>query len=402
MYVAAAIGRGHQGHRASARFQRAECVPPRVQALDRDDPGPISRPAAELDRATWSTSSRASAASTVATSSASCGAAAVIPAVSPFASTTSACARRRPADPNRGYNGGCGLSICRCRSCWLRRAVIHQRCARTTWRRRRCASRHAMPRLVHRLLARLAITVPTAATVTPTATSPPTRARPARCAIQTASAWTPTRAAGSGATSSTAASRACPRRRSPARSTRRTERCRCTASTSTSRRPPSGPLTRRRRLRSLQRRAAGQRRSRQTITDEVGHFTLNNVPVGDEHPARDQERQVAPPDHDPERRRVRGQPARRRRHAPAEEQERRRHPEDRDHDRQRRLARVPLRKIGIADSEITTDGGDRRVHLYAGNGADQFAAGFAGGTGAFSDGRRRSGRASTSSRTTTS
>jgi len=42
-----------------------------------------------------------------------------------------------------------------------------------------------------------------------------------------------------------------------------------------------------------------------------------------------------------------------------------------------------VRKLGIADSEFTTDSGDGRVHLYNGNGANQFAPGFPGGTGAF-------------------
>jgi hypothetical protein len=41
-----------------------------------------------------------------------------------------------------------------------------------------------------------------------------------------------------------------------------------------------------------------------------------------------------------------------------------------------------IRKIGIADSEITTAAGTGRIHLYAGNGVDQFASGFAGGSGA--------------------
>ena len=44
-----------------------------------------------------------------------------------------------------------------------------------------------------------------------------------------------------------------------------------------------------------------------------------------------------------------------------------------------------VRKLGIADSEITTDAQSGRVHLYNGNGAKQFAAGFAGGSGTFSN-----------------
>jgi hypothetical protein len=40
-----------------------------------------------------------------------------------------------------------------------------------------------------------------------------------------------------------------------------------------------------------------------------------------------------------------------------------------------------IRKIGIADSEITTSTGPGRVHLYAGNGVDKFVTGFPGGSG---------------------
>jgi len=43
-----------------------------------------------------------------------------------------------------------------------------------------------------------------------------------------------------------------------------------------------------------------------------------------------------------------------------------------------------VRKLGIDDAEITTAAQGGKVHLYAGNGAMQFAPGFAGGTGAFS------------------
>jgi hypothetical protein len=42
-----------------------------------------------------------------------------------------------------------------------------------------------------------------------------------------------------------------------------------------------------------------------------------------------------------------------------------------------------VRRLGIDDTEITTNAQGGRVHLYAGNGAKQFAPGFAGGTGAF-------------------
>ena len=40
-----------------------------------------------------------------------------------------------------------------------------------------------------------------------------------------------------------------------------------------------------------------------------------------------------------------------------------------------------VRKLGIADSEFTTNTGPGAVHLYRGNGAKAFAPGFAGGTG---------------------
>jgi len=43
-----------------------------------------------------------------------------------------------------------------------------------------------------------------------------------------------------------------------------------------------------------------------------------------------------------------------------------------------------VRKLGVADSEFTTDAGGGAIHLYEGNGANKFAPGFAGGTGAFS------------------
>ena len=41
-----------------------------------------------------------------------------------------------------------------------------------------------------------------------------------------------------------------------------------------------------------------------------------------------------------------------------------------------------LRRIGIDDAEIGTNGDDRRVHLYAGNGPSSFTNGFGGGSGA--------------------
>jgi hypothetical protein len=49
-----------------------------------------------------------------------------------------------------------------------------------------------------------------------------------------------------------------------------------------------------------------------------------------------------------------------------------------------------LRRMGIDDSEIGTDGGPQRIHLYddknsGGRGVNAFNSGFAGGTGAFAD-----------------
>jgi hypothetical protein len=42
-----------------------------------------------------------------------------------------------------------------------------------------------------------------------------------------------------------------------------------------------------------------------------------------------------------------------------------------------------VRKLGVSDTEITTDAQGGRVHLFNGNGANQFRAGFTGGTGSF-------------------
>jgi hypothetical protein len=42
-----------------------------------------------------------------------------------------------------------------------------------------------------------------------------------------------------------------------------------------------------------------------------------------------------------------------------------------------------IRKLGVDDTEITTDTQTGKVHLYNGNGAKQFATGFGGGTGTF-------------------
>ncbi|MCX5745179.1 MAG: carboxypeptidase regulatory-like domain-containing protein [Proteobacteria bacterium] len=44
-----------------------------------------------------------------------------------------------------------------------------------------------------------------------------------------------------------------------------------------------------------------------------------------------------------------------------------------------------IRKLGIDDTEFTTDAQGGKVNLFNGNGASSFAAGFAGGTGAFPD-----------------
>lgn len=44
-----------------------------------------------------------------------------------------------------------------------------------------------------------------------------------------------------------------------------------------------------------------------------------------------------------------------------------------------------VRRLGVADSEFTTDAQGGKVHLYNGNGANTFAAGFGGGSGAFPD-----------------
>lgn len=45
-----------------------------------------------------------------------------------------------------------------------------------------------------------------------------------------------------------------------------------------------------------------------------------------------------------------------------------------------------IRKLGVADTEITTDRGPGRVHLYAGTlGKDHFKAGFPGGSGPFTN-----------------
>jgi len=42
-----------------------------------------------------------------------------------------------------------------------------------------------------------------------------------------------------------------------------------------------------------------------------------------------------------------------------------------------------IRKLGVADTEITTGAQGGKVHLYNGNGANKFATGFAGGSGNF-------------------
>ncbi len=42
-----------------------------------------------------------------------------------------------------------------------------------------------------------------------------------------------------------------------------------------------------------------------------------------------------------------------------------------------------VRKLGVDDRELTTEAGDGRVHLFAGNGASHFRTGFPGGAGPF-------------------
>jgi len=42
-----------------------------------------------------------------------------------------------------------------------------------------------------------------------------------------------------------------------------------------------------------------------------------------------------------------------------------------------------IRKLGVDDSEITSDAQGGKVHLFNGNGANKFATGFGGGTGSF-------------------
>src|SRR5699024_7931863 len=42
-----------------------------------------------------------------------------------------------------------------------------------------------------------------------------------------------------------------------------------------------------------------------------------------------------------------------------------------------------IRKLGIDDSEITTNAAAGRVNFFHGNGVSKFASGFAGGTGPF-------------------
>jgi hypothetical protein len=44
-----------------------------------------------------------------------------------------------------------------------------------------------------------------------------------------------------------------------------------------------------------------------------------------------------------------------------------------------------IRKLGVDDAEITTDGQGGKVHLYNGNGANKFAASFGGGSGNFNN-----------------
>jgi hypothetical protein len=118
-----------------------------------------------------------------------------------------------------------------------------------------------------------------------------------------------------------------------------------------------------------------------TITDEAGHFTLPNVPATNDVPVVLQvgkwRRQIKIP-------------------TVAACQDTALLPADtrlpRDHT-EGDLPRIAIttgnadaleclvRKIGISDQEITTDAQGGRVHLFVGNGASSFAAGFAGGSG---------------------
>ena len=121
----------------------------------------------------------------------------------------------------------------------------------------------------------------------------------------------------------------------------------------------------------------------QTVTDEAGHFSLPNVPATNDVPLVIQvgkwRRQIKIP-------------------AVAACQETQlagadtRLPKDHTEGDLPKIAITTgnadaleclVRKLGIADSEITTDAQAGRVHLFNGNGASSFAAGFPGGTGAF-------------------
>ena len=103
----------------------------------------------------------------------------------------------------------------------------------------------------------------------------------------------------------------------------------------------AGRVHRRRHLRSLQRQRLGQIRSSSPPPTPTGSFTLTNVPVGSEHPARHPARQVAPATYDPERAGLRVDAARRQRRRAAEEPHGGRHAEDGDRDRLGRSVRVP-------------------------------------------------------------
>ena len=127
----------------------------------------------------------------------------------------------------------------------------------------------------------------------------------------------------------------------------------------------------------VHRRAARQSDRARRTTDEHGHFSLDNIPVGDNIPVVitiGKWRRIIT--HPAGQRRAGRQRRSRRRHDAAEEP--RRHVAE--HDRRVDMPKIAIttgsadsleclvRKLGIADKEIT-DGRDAgHVHLYAGNG----------------------------------
>jgi hypothetical protein len=123
----------------------------------------------------------------------------------------------------------------------------------------------------------------------------------------------------------------------------------------------------------------------QALTDEAGHFTLYDVPAADNVPVVIQvgkwRRQVVLP----------SVPACQGTQLPTASTTL---PRDHTEGDMPQIAITTgdadaldclVRKLGISDREITTDGQSGKVHLYNGNGANQFAASFTGGTGSFSN-----------------